>query len=127
MTNHNNLFQFVQQGFRVTLGATTSLVETLQDDQKRQTTITQLSTQLNQQVQQWAEKGEVTEQEARRVMDTFWSQSVNQQSNPTSTTVDISNPATSNSNSPSEIQDLTDQIINLRKELEDLRQQQSNN
>ena len=127
MTNHNNLVQFVQQGFRVTLGATTSLVETLQDDQKRQTTITQLSTQLNQQVQQWAEKGEVTEQEARRVMDTFWSQSVNQQSNPTSTTVDISNPATSNSNSPSEIQDLTDQIINLRKELEDLRQQQSNN
>lgn len=127
MANYNNLFQFVQQGFRVTLGATTSLVETLQDDQKRQTKMTQLSTQLNQQVQEWAEKGEVTEQEARRVMDNFWSQSVNQQSNPTSTSVDISNPATSNSNSPSEIQDLTDQIINLRKELENLRQQQSNN
>ena len=121
--NSNNLFQFVQQGFRVTLGATTSLVETLQDTQKRQTTITQLSTQLNQQVQEWAEKGEVTELEARRMMDNLWSQSVNQQSSSNTTTVDISNPATTNANSSSEIQDLTDQIINLRKELENLRQQ----
>lgn len=127
MTNYNNLFQFVQQGFRVTLGATTSLVETLQDSQKRQTKITQLSTQLNQQVQEWAEKGEVTELEARRMMDNFWNQSVNHQSNSTGTNAEVNNTGTSNSSSPEEIQDLTDQIINLRKELESLRQGQSNN
>lgn len=125
MTNHNNLFQFVQQGFRVSLGATTSLVETLKDDQKRQTTITQLSTQLNQQVQEWAEKGEVTELEARRIMDDFWNQSVNQQSNSTSTNTEANNMGVSNSRSPEEIQDLTAQIINLREELESLRQGQS--
>ena len=127
MANYNNLFQFVQQGFRATLGATTSLVETLKDDQKRQNTITQLTTQLNQQVQEWVEKGEVTELEARRIIDNFWNQSVNQQSNSTSTNNEANNTSTSNSGSPSEIQDLTNQIINLREELESLRQGQSKN
>jgi hypothetical protein len=65
--NANNIFQFVQQGFRITVGATASLVETLQDPQKRTEAISEMQTEFNQKADEWAQKGEITEQEARRM------------------------------------------------------------
>ncbi|MFN9175685.1 MAG: thylakoid-associated protein, partial [Synechocystis sp.] len=69
-TNSNNLLvNTLQQGFRITVGATASLVETLQDPQKRQITFQDLQQQWGQKAEQWAEKGSVTEAEARQYVE----------------------------------------------------------
>ena len=72
--NNNSLLQFIQQGFRVTIGATASLVETIQDPQKRTEALSQLQIELEQKTREWAQKGEVTEQEARRIIDNLMNQ-----------------------------------------------------
>ena len=121
--NTNNLFEFVYQGFRVTVGATASLVEAIQDPQKREATISELQTELNQRTQEWAEKGENTEREARKFIDGFLKQNTNSSpSEDRSTNQDsTSNSTATNSNDQSELQELTEQIVNLRNELEELR------
>ncbi|HEY9638799.1 MAG TPA: hypothetical protein V6D14_35775 [Coleofasciculaceae cyanobacterium] len=129
--NSNTLLQLLQAGFRVSLGATTSLIETLQDPQKREENLSQLRLQLSQQVAEWAEKGEITEQEARNFIETV----LRQQSNPgrSSTTETPTNTVTTPSTpttSPSvqlEIEEMTVQIAALRTELEKLRNSSSNN
>lgn len=125
--NSNNLLQLVQTGFRVTLGATTSAIETLQDSQKLQEIFSQFNSDMKQQMEAWAEKGEVTEQEARKMMDNLWSQSGQATSSAASTTIDIvsETPNTTGGSVESEIQNLTEQIVNLRQELESLREGES--
>ena len=125
--NSNNLLQLVQTGFRVTLGVTTSAIETLQDSQKLQEMFSQFNSDMKQQMEAWAEKGEVTEQEARKMMDNIWSQSGQTTSSAASTTIDIvsETPNTTGSSVESEIQNLTEQIVNLRQELESLREGES--
>ena len=125
--NSNNLLQLVQTGFRVTLGVTTSAIETLQDSQKLQEIFSQFNSDMKQQMETWAEKGEVTEQEARKMMDNIWSQSGQTTSSAASTTIDIvsETPNTTGSSVESEIQNLTEQIVNLRQELESLREGES--
>ena len=125
--NSNNLLQLVQTGFRVTLGVTTSAIETLQDSQKLQEIFSQFNSDMKQQMETWAEKGEVTEQEARKMMDNIWSQSGQATSSAASTTIDIvsETPNTTGSSVESEIQNLTEQIVNLRQELESLREGES--
>ncbi len=123
--NSNNLLDILQTGFRVSLGATTSLVETLQDPQKREESLSQIRVELSQRVTEWAEKGAVTEQEARRLIEQIW----RQPSNPgSSTTTDATRPTSatspSSTTSPStqlEIEELTAQIAAIRTELEKLR------
>lgn len=63
--NADNLTNLIQQGFHLTLGATASLVETLQDPQKRTENLSQISSELSHLANEWAAKGEMTEQEAR--------------------------------------------------------------
>lgn len=121
----NNLFEFLHQGFRITVGATASLVETLQDPQKRQATFSELQTEFNQRTEEWLQKGEQTEEEARRIVNQFWQKQGQQSSS--SRTATSSEPApSSTSATPStpqtEIQELTEQIVTLRKELEELGQ-----
>jgi polyhydroxyalkanoate synthesis regulator phasin len=118
----NNPLDILQQGFRVAVGATATIVETMQDQQKRENTLSQLRTELGQRTQEWAEKGEETEKEARKVIDQLlqkqgWQQPTAKSGgeNPT--------PASTNANVEAEVQDLTEQIITLRKELENLRQE----
>ena len=125
--NSNNLLQLVQTGFRVTLGATTSAIETLQDSQKLQEIFSQFNSDMKQQVEAWAQKGEVTEQEARKMMDNLWSESEQATSSAANTTIDIvsETPNTTGSSVESEIQNLTEQIVNLRQELESLREGES--
>ena len=125
--NSNNLLQLVQTGFRVTLGATTSAIETLQDSQKLQELFSQFNSDLKQQMEAWAQKGEVTEQEARKMMDNLWSQSGQATSSAANTTIDIVSETTNTTDGSveSEIQNLTEQIVNLRQELESLREEES--
>ncbi|CDM98142.1 MAG: hypothetical protein P5702_00625 [Limnospira sp. PMC 1291.21] len=127
--NVDNLTQMLHQGFRVTLGATSSLIEILQDPQKREANLETIQSQLNELAQEWAEKGAITEEEARSFVDTLLSQSESTQSSevdssnittPTdSTESEVSSPQT---NEITEIQNLTSQIAKLREELERLRE-----
>jgi polyhydroxyalkanoate synthesis regulator phasin len=115
----NTLIQLLQQSFHIGVGATASLLETLQDPQKRAETLSEFQQQFTQQTQQWAEKGEITEQEARRMLDEL----LKQQKNSNKTGVQSpSSSDPSNSNIESEIEELTQQVIALRTELENLRQ-----
>lgn len=129
--NSNNLLQLLQTGFRVSLGATTSLVETLQDPQKREENLTQLTTELSQRVTEWAQKGEITEQEARRfVEELFRQQRSAENSPPTGTSSDTVTTSPTTPASPNvqlELEELTAQISAIRTELEKLRDSESNN
>jgi polyhydroxyalkanoate synthesis regulator phasin len=128
--NSNTLIQLLQTGFHVSLGATTSFVETLQDPQKREENLAQLRLELSQRVTEWAAKGEITEQEARTFIEAIF----RQQNNPTnsSTTGTSTGTATTPSttvappNVQLEIEELTAQISAIRTELEKLRDPGSN-
>jgi len=123
--NSDNLTQLLQQGFRVTLGATASLVETLQDDQKRNQNFSQLGSELSNLTQEWAAKGEITEQEARNFVDSLLNQIGKQppsrtpEANPS--TVVTTPTQTVVPETQLELQELTAQIAAIRIELEQLR------
>ncbi|MBD1869594.1 hypothetical protein H6F93_16895 [Leptolyngbya sp. FACHB-671] len=125
--NSDTLLQIVQKGFRVTLGATASLIETLQDPQRRDENLYRLRAELGQLTEEWAVKGEMTEQEARNFVDTILSQRAAQtNSSDTPSTPNSSSTATA---APPDVQldleELTAQIAAIRAELERLREQDS--
>ncbi|MCA1993695.1 MAG: hypothetical protein LDL41_16870 [Coleofasciculus sp. S288] len=123
--NSNNLLDFLHAGFQVSLGATTSLIETLQDPLKREETLSQLQLELNQRVREWAEKGEITEQEARRFIEQVLRQQSSSSPSPAagtpSTTATTPPTTTTSPNVQLEIEELTTQIAAIRTELEALR------
>ena len=127
--NADNLTNLLQQGFHLTLGATASLVETLQDPQKRTENLSQISSELSHLANEWAVKGEMTEQEARNFATNF----LNQLQNQVPTTSEAS--GTTVTNTPTDVappdvqldlQELTAQIAAMRAELEELRNSESN-
>ncbi|WP_413167064.1 hypothetical protein ACL6C3_10230 [Capilliphycus salinus ALCB114379] len=130
--NADNLTQILHQGFRVTLGATSSMIEMLQDSQKRSENLEKMQSQWSQLAEELAEKGEQTEQEARRFVDTILEQRTNSTTtggttstsseSMTTTPVSVSEP-----DSAEELQELTAQIAALRLELERLRGSESSN
>lgn len=127
---NDNLTQLLQQGFRVTLGATTSLVETLQDSQKRTQNLDAIRSELSHLATDWAQKGEMTEQEARNFVDNLLTQLGNQQPTPTPGASPSTVTTTPNQPAPPDVQldlqELTAQIAAIRTELEKLRNQDSN-
>lgn len=128
--NSDNLTQLLQQGLRVTLGATASLVETLQDPQKRAENLTQIRSELEQLAAEWAAKGEMTEQEARSFLERLLEQLSNQQSTATSEASADPTPKTSTNFTPPdvqlELQELTAQLAAIRSEVEKLNDSDSN-
>ena len=116
----NNYLDLLHQGFRITVGAATSLVETLQNTQKREETFSDLQTELRQRTQEWAEKGEVTEKTAQQLVGDLLSQQ--QGSSTGNQTVTSRTTATTNTFAQVELQELTEQIVALRTELEQLRE-----
>ncbi|NES95248.1 MAG: hypothetical protein F6K32_08445 [Desertifilum sp. SIO1I2] len=127
--NSDSLVNFLQQSFHVTLGATTSLVEAIQDPQKREENLAQLQLDLNQLTQKLAEKGEMTEQEARRFVDSLMNQRGSQSAeevtvSPPPPDIEMNTPPpTAEPNAQLELQELTAQIAAIRLELEKLREQ----
>jgi polyhydroxyalkanoate synthesis regulator phasin len=95
--NVDSLTNLLQQGFHLTLGATASLVETLQDPQKRTENLSQISSELSHLANEWAAKGEMTEQEARNFATNF----LNQLQNQVPTTSEAS--GTTVTNTPTEV------------------------
>jgi polyhydroxyalkanoate synthesis regulator phasin len=116
--DENNVTDVLKKGFQVTLGAATSLAESLQDERKREENISQLNLGFDKVTEIWAEKGAVTEIEGRKMID-----SMMEQYGPNSNT--YSTPGTTpTSTSPGldpglhqEIRDLTTQLAAIRMDL----------
>jgi polyhydroxyalkanoate synthesis regulator phasin len=125
---NDNLTQLLQKGFRVTLGATATLVEAIQDPQRREANLSKLTTELSQLAEEWEVKGATTEREARNFVDTMWSQNnPSSATAPTYATSSPSTPASSATVTPPDVQqdlqELTAQIAAIRAEIERLRAQ----
>ncbi|WP_103666245.1 hypothetical protein [Pseudanabaena sp. BC1403] len=137
-----DLEKLFQRGYYVTLGATSSLLEVIQDPTKREENLKRLGRSFDEITQELAKKGVTTEAEARSYVDKFIAQQVNGSTNTTSSesaglttvtttakTVDDNAPdGTSEKSDKSvkasmrdEIQELTQQLASLRSQLEQLR------
>ncbi|MBP0000583.1 MAG: hypothetical protein J7641_16560 [Cyanobacteria bacterium SID2] len=122
--NPDTLMQSLQTGFRVTIGAATSAIESLQDAQKREENLETFQQDWNTIVEKLAEKGETTEQEARKFVDSLMSQKPEGTSETNATNPESSTTATP-TGAEAELLDLTNQVATLRQELERLREQKS--
>lgn len=131
--NSDNLTQLLQRSLRVTLGATASLVEVLQNPQKRQENLSKLSAELSQLTEEWAAKGEVTEQEARTFVDSMIAQATRSTepsdaypaSMKRSTTVTTTATPAPDPGIESDLRELTAQIAAMRAELDRLKESPS--
>ncbi|ABG52060.1 conserved hypothetical protein [Trichodesmium erythraeum IMS101] len=127
--NPDDLTQIMQKAFRTTLGATSFFMETLQDSSKRDENLNKLNSDFNQLTEEWAERGEMTEQEARSFVDIILNQQ-NTQANTDSTTVS-SSPNSASGLAQSDIQrdllELTQEIANLRNDLQQSQELDSQN
>jgi len=131
--NPDNLPQMLQTGFHLTLGATSFLIETLQDPVKREANLDKLrQPDLSLLADELLEKGEMTDREARNFVDTIFSQpgvrenaeseSVSHQQSDTGTDTPPDSVVQSD---VKDIQELTAQMAALRAELENLRAENS--
>ncbi|MDJ1175846.1 hypothetical protein [Roseofilum capinflatum] len=123
--NSETLVQLLQQSFHVTLGATASFAEVLQDSQKREESWRKLTQELADLTQEWSEKGKITEEEARNFVDNLMKQKENSSETAADAESDGELETPSASDPQAEIEELTTQIATLRSELEKLRQEES--
>lgn len=118
--NPDTLIQTMQKSFRTSIGAAAYVVDLVQNPGQRDQNLERLKTDFNQLVEEWAVKGETTEQEARTFVETILSQS----SRPTSPTPSDYPPTpAAPPDVEADLKDLTDQLTTLRQELEKLREQ----
>ncbi|KAM3103541.1 hypothetical protein ACKFKF_00600 [Phormidesmis sp. 146-12] len=151
--NSDTVTQLLQKGFHVTIGATASLVESLQDPQKREQNFSRLRSEfselttpslveslqdpnrreqnlirlrleLDELTQEWAQKGEVTEREARAFVDTMLAQRNQGTSSTTTVTTTATPVSTISPEVQLELQALTAQLGAIRAELERLRSEE---
>lgn len=129
--NTNSAFQLLQKSFHIALGATASVGETLQDPQKRSQFLCELGTELNERARQWETKGEMTEHEARRFLESLLAQQQAERSSGTTQSpnkTSVASPPSQSvvrSNLQADLQELTEQVVVLREELEQLRKSES--
>ena len=132
--NLDNLPQMLQTGFHLTLGATSFLIETLQDPLKRSENLDKLTqSDLGLLADELLEKGEMTDREARNFVDTIFSQpgarenaeseSVSHQQSDTAT--DTPSESVVQTDVKLEIQELTAHMAGLRAQLENFRAETS--
>ncbi len=136
-----DLGQFIQQGYYVTLGVSSALLEGLQDEAKREENLRLFTGPIDTLPQKLSEKGVTTEAEARRFVDEFIATQLRgEPSQPikveqdedgnttvttTATTIDSDTSATggqtSSTKATTELKELTEQLAALRSELQSLR------
>jgi len=135
-----DLEKLFQRGYYVTLGATSSLIEVIQDPTKREENLRRLGRSFDEITQELAEKGVTTEAEARSYVDKFVAQQVSGTSTPKSETAGLTTVTTTaktvddstdnlsdktdkgvKASMRDEIQELTQQLASLRSELEKFR------
>lgn len=112
----DTILQSIQKGFRTTLGAATFVVDLVQYPERRDENINRLQTDFNRLAEEWEVKGETTEQEARRFVESLLHQ--RSPENPASTSSTTNVPP----DIQTDLQDLTAQIAAIRAELEKLRE-----
>ena len=127
LMNPDNLTQIIQKGFHLTLGATSFFMETLQNSSKRDENLNKLNSDFNQLTEEWAQRGERTEREARNFVDTI----LNQQNSQVNTD-SINVPSTPVSDFvQSDIQrdllELTQEVADLRAALQQSQKSDSQN
>jgi polyhydroxyalkanoate synthesis regulator phasin len=113
----DTILQSIQKGFRTTLGAATFVVDLVQYPERRDENINRLQTDFNRLAEEWEVKGETTEQEARRFVESLLNQRGSESSAPTAATATNVPPDVQ-----ADLQDLTAQIAAIRAELEKLRE-----
>jgi hypothetical protein len=114
----NNPAELLKKGFQVSLGAATSLAESLQDERKREENLSQLNLGFDKVAEIWAEKGAVTELEGRKMIDNMMEQYGPKSS---SYATPGTTPVPSTSVDPSvqqELRDLTAQLAAIRAEID---------
>lgn len=128
--NPDNLTDLLQKGFRVTLGATSAFVESLQDSQKRDENLSKMQSDFGKLTEEWADKGAVTELEARNFVDTLWTQQAQSANSETTAagdaTVTTSAESVTDPDVQADVEALTAQLAALRAELENLKSSDSN-
>lgn len=126
---NDTLTQLLQKGFRVTLGATTTIVEAIQDPRRREANLSKLTTELSQLAEEWEARGVTTEREARNFVDTIWSQAgqsstaASYPSSPSTSSIAPSPATAPPADVQQDLQELTAQIAAIRAEIERIRDQ----
>jgi polyhydroxyalkanoate synthesis regulator phasin len=131
--NADKLPQMLQTGFHLTLGATSFLIETLQDPLKRSENLEKLNSDLGILADELLEKGEMTDREARNFVDTIFSQPSDRENTDSESvspkqsdpSADTSSDSVTTTDVQLEIQELTAQMVALRTLLENLRAENS--
>lgn len=125
--NPDTLSQTLQKGFRVTLGATASLIEAIQDPQASSQKFSELGTDVNRLTEELEIKGETTELEARQFVDGLFSQlpSPFGASNGATSTATVNTVATPvvDSTVQADLDILTQDLAEIRQEIESLKDQ----
>ncbi|MBE9100145.1 hypothetical protein [Vacuolonema iberomarrocanum] len=121
--NSNDIFQNVQKGFRVTLGAAGTLIDSLQDPRNGEEALNKLRTNPDQLVEELAAKGEMTEQEARTFVDGLLNSAQGASTSSAPGSGSTSNAPSAPPDVQADLEVLTNQIAELRKELQDLTEQ----
>ncbi|MGI0482105.1 hypothetical protein ACN4EE_15135 [Geminocystis sp. CENA526] len=110
--DNNTLLNIVQEGFRTVIGATTEAIETIQDNQKRHQVFSDLSTQWQQKSKEWSQKGTMTEQEAKKIIEQFFQGYTNKNQSPQPINITVDDEENE------DISSLTKEIIALREEIQ---------
>lgn len=114
--DENNVTDVLKKGFQVTLGAATSLAESLQDERKREENLSQLNLGFDKVAEIWAEKGAVTEVEGRKMIDSMMEQ-YGPNSNASSTSGTTTTSPGVDPVLHQELRDLTTQLAAIRTEI----------
>lgn len=121
----DDLAQTFQKGIRVTLGATASLIEAIQDPEASNQKFSELGGDVNRLTEELEVKGEVTEREARQFVDSL----LNQVPNPFTgsapeaggtTITTVASPVV-NTSVQNDLEELTQELAAIRLEIEALK------
>ncbi|TVQ08405.1 MAG: hypothetical protein EA368_11800 [Leptolyngbya sp. DLM2.Bin27] len=123
----DDLSQTLQKGFRVTLGATASLIEAIQDPDHSGQKFSELGTDVNRLTEELEIKGELTEREARQFVDSLLSQMPNPFTDaspePRATTITTVASPVVNTSVQNDLEALTQELAAIRLEIELLKGQ----
>lgn len=110
---------WLQQGLRAALGCAGTLVEWVQDEQKRQAQLQQWRKDMEQLMQELVAKGEKTEIEAREFVERLFNRTPAPPNTPPVEVEVTSTPTTPTA--AAELQELTNELSSLREALEQSR------
>ncbi|MBE9032624.1 hypothetical protein IQ266_23070 [filamentous cyanobacterium LEGE 11480] len=117
------LFKLAQKGFRVGVGASATLVEGIQNPQLYQDNLNKLRANPNQLVEEFASKGEVTERDARTFVDQVIGDRLG--TRPASEMTVTTTAVTISADTEAELKALTQELVALRQELQQLQGQRA--